>query len=468
MDQITKLEKWFEDELANREFILYLINDLNAQQIGFLLSSIEIENGKNLHKGIAQSKLLLDKARRKLVYKKIRPPFDFLNAINIEEMSKEVLINLLQEKKCNDNQIALTLFLQNYYNDALMYYYESFDRNLITDQSRDTDNKNLELEINRIKKENVNLLKKKEENEKELIRQHLEYERLVGDYKKKLKEKEEVINSYMNRNEVLKQDRNELQKQKTILEKLTRPEEKFSSEMKFMFKFDEKPIKEIVENFPSNAIDIRESLELTKDTLDQTIIAINNKLTYLMTERIFDSSTFLLQLAETVHHYEENINKFIEVLDIESMDEELTNVEVNERNIPNYEAYSIDNEVEYTLYEDFTHKRPHAFKVNNDYKIEVKTWKEMLTKTCELLIAVDTEKFDGFEYNPKMNGKRSKYFTSDKSLLWNPVKVGNVYIETAISANGIRNLIVKMLREYHFKIHEFKVYLRADYTDLHA
>lgn len=91
----------------------------------------------------------------------------------------------------------------------------------------------------------------------------------------------------------------------------------------------------------------------------------------------------------------------------------------------------------------------------------------MFTKTCELLIAVDEKRFDGFEYNPKMNGKRSKYFTSDESLLWKPVKLRNVYIETAISANDIRNLIVKMLQEYGFKIHEFKVYLRADYTDLH-
>ena len=44
---------------------------------------------------------------------------------------------------------------------------------------------------------------------------------------------------------------------------------------------------------------------------------------------------------------------------------------------------------------------------------------------------------------------------------------GKIFVETNISSNGIRNLISKLLKQYGFKTNEFKVYLRADYSELH-
>jgi hypothetical protein len=41
-----------------------------------------------------------------------------------------------------------------------------------------------------------------------------------------------------------------------------------------------------------------------------------------------------------------------------------------------------------------------------------------------------------------------------------------VYIETNMSGNGVRNLILKMLKAYGYKATDFKVYFRADYTEL--
>ena len=43
---------------------------------------------------------------------------------------------------------------------------------------------------------------------------------------------------------------------------------------------------------------------------------------------------------------------------------------------------------------------------------------------------------------------------------------GSIYVETNMSSNSIRNIIVKMLREYDIKVNDFKLYFRADYTNI--
>ncbi len=229
-------------------------------------------------------------------------------------------------------------------------------------------------------------------------------------------------------------------------------------------------IEKVVEKFPSNAIDISESLELLKDTLDETIIAINQELSQAMNVRDFKNSEESIALAKSLYGYEKQLDQLIEMLDVELIEDEIDldeATEIERIKIPNYGAYIVDTDVEHTLYEDFTHKRPHAFKINEDTIIEVQTWKDLFIRTCELLGTVDGLKFRDFENNPKMNGKRRKYFSTDASKLRKPYKVNDIYIETNINGNGIRNLIIKMLQQYGFKINDFKVFLRADYTDLH-
>jgi ribose 5-phosphate isomerase RpiB len=44
--------------------------------------------------------------------------------------------------------------------------------------------------------------------------------------------------------------------------------------------------------------------------------------------------------------------------------------------------------------------------------------------------------------------------------------LNKIYVETNQSANSLRNLIVKMLKEFNLKISDYKIYFRADYTEL--
>lgn len=221
----------------------------------------------------------------------------------------------------------------------------------------------------------------------------------------------------------------------------------------------------IKERFPKNAIDICESLELLLETIESTMENINHEITLAYSQRKFSEIRNFTEIAEDINVIEGKIEEVVEYLAVENNDD----IDREENILPDYSAYLVDTNVEYTLYENFTHKRPFGFRINDEPVIEVRTWKEMLLKTCELLIAVDEDKFLKFEKDPIMNGKKRKYFSKNKGDLRKPKLVGNkIYVETNISSNGIRNLLLKLLKKYGYKTNEFKVYLRADYTELHT
>lgn len=225
---------------------------------------------------------------------------------------------------------------------------------------------------------------------------------------------------------------------------------------------------EIRELFPNKAIDIFESIELLQTILNDTIIEISNKASKKVIERKFEEYNKLGEMAETLSRYDEQMDLMLSFLEIETNQDYETNNEIEEKKgLPNYEDYVVDNKVEHTLYENFTHIRPYGFKINDDKIIEAKSWQEVLIKTSELLFAIDERKFFSFEQNKSMNGKKNKYFSKDKSNLRKPGSInGELYIELNQSSNSIRNLIVKMLKEYGFKVGDYKVYYRADYTNL--
>lgn len=233
-------------------------------------------------------------------------------------------------------------------------------------------------------------------------------------------------------------------------------------------------IKEIIdfikERFPHKAIDISECMELLKETIGDTMDKIMQEIQILHNKRDLENAQKLLDMNKIINKYEKKIVEFIELLEVDEeniIDEE--RIEVNDSPlIPDYSAYLVDYNIEHSLYENFTHKRPYGFRINEDTLIEVKTWKDLLIKTCEILFAIDEKKFMSFEHNQLMNGKKCKNFSTDPNLIRKPELIGNkIYIETNISGNGVRNLLLKMLKEYGFKASEFKIYLRADYTELH-
>lgn len=229
----------------------------------------------------------------------------------------------------------------------------------------------------------------------------------------------------------------------------------------------------IKNEFPEKAIDLSESLTLLRETINDLMEAMSNKMSMAFSKRDFQCSEKYYQLGKAINEYESKIDEIIDMLEFENedtvMEENDGDEETEKRNIPDYSQYLVDSNVEHTLYENFTHIRPYGFRINNGELNEVRTWQEMLLKTCETLIKMDSQKFLGFENSKSMNGKKNKYFSMNPDDMRKPVMVaGKVYVETNMSGNAIRNLILKMLKEYGFKASDYKVYFRADYTDINT
>ena len=226
-------------------------------------------------------------------------------------------------------------------------------------------------------------------------------------------------------------------------------------------------LKNIKNEFPDKAIDIIEGLELLRMVIDDTVETIGEKVNESFSEKQYDKLPYYSKLAEEMEAYEIKLKEVIDILDIEDLGLEDKKEEYEEKEIPDYDKYTIDKNIEYSLYENFTHKRPYAFKLLDDRIIRVKTWQEMLIKVCERLIEVDEKKIIGFEELEHMNGKKKKYFSSKSKGMRNPKRVANkIYVETNQSANSIRNLLIKILKEYGLKTGDLKIYLRADYTEI--
>lgn len=224
----------------------------------------------------------------------------------------------------------------------------------------------------------------------------------------------------------------------------------------------------IKNDFPEQAIDLSECFDLVLETLDTTVERIQNKIASALDSRDFDRAKRLMGLAEEINSFESEIVKIKQNLDPEDLQHFQDLKNDDSKIIPNYEEYYVDTNVPHSLYENLSHKRPFAFEVEGN-RVEVRTWIDVLLATCDILLSKDPDKFTLFQGDPKMNGKKAKYFSKDSDVLRKPVKIDKceLYVETNMSANSIRNLIVKMLQKYGIKTSDFVLYLRADYTDLH-
>lgn len=221
--------------------------------------------------------------------------------------------------------------------------------------------------------------------------------------------------------------------------------------------------------FPENAVEISESLELLRDTMEKTRQDIKKLLDLLYDQGHHEEMIAHIKLAAAISEYINKIQELEIVLDLEEQPPLETDDDGDERiGLPDYGAYVVDSEIIHTLQENFTYTRPAAFQLR-EKRIETHTWQEMLVKTCGVLIMLDEKQFMNFENDPAMQGRKNKIFSSNPDDIRQPFKIENspLYVETNMSANAIRNVIVKMLRKYGIKLSEYNIFLRADYSGLH-
>jgi hypothetical protein len=219
--------------------------------------------------------------------------------------------------------------------------------------------------------------------------------------------------------------------------------------------------------YPKQAREIRECLALLLDTIDSTMAEIQESSTDAFHQRDFEKFKEITELANGISRMENEIKQYIDIIEpIDDDDDQLK----DEKTIPEYNNYLVDMNTPHTLYEDFTHKRPAAFMLESQQRINVRTWKDILLLTCTELVERDKIVFESFIDDPTMHGTKMRYFEKTDVGMSNPEKITgtDVFVETNMDANNIRYLIVKMLRKYGIRINDFTVYFRADLTALYG
>jgi len=225
-------------------------------------------------------------------------------------------------------------------------------------------------------------------------------------------------------------------------------------------------------HFPGQLSEIGVALDLLICSLNNAGEAITARGNELSNSKEFAEAIEFLKRANELDDLSEQMQSLIDAhqlndIAVVSEDEKL---EVIENSYPNYERYEVDTAIAHTLYDDFIHKRPYAFMLKNK-KVCVTEWTKVLVETCNQLNEIDKSLIKEFPDEPKLNGRKSKYFTFESpELMRAPKKLNDLglYVETHFSANDIRNLIIKMLNYYNISLSEYRIYLRADYNILHS
>lgn len=227
-------------------------------------------------------------------------------------------------------------------------------------------------------------------------------------------------------------------------------------------------------DYPKIAVNISEAFALVSLELDDLYDLIKDEIAELLNKEKMDLSADRIEFSKSILGFRGQADALSEAL-IDSIEEEALKEDFEgaekANSIINYEDYLVDYTVEYDLFYDYTHKRPHAF-ILNGVKHEATTMRDILITTCKILAKENYKIIEKFVDDPRMKGRKISYF--GKKLIKEKGTVRNalipntdIYVWTNQSANSIRNLLRKILRRYDYALEDFKIFLRADYSEAH-
>ena len=234
----------------------------------------------------------------------------------------------------------------------------------------------------------------------------------------------------------------------------------------------EKLISFLKTEFPKDAIEIQECIDLLNQCIGGSVERLKSAFNTAFDKRDYEKMNNLQELLQSVDQIQGKLEEYSDLLQLdEEIEEDIIQIEECEdesKEHPDYDSLRVDQNIPYTLYDDYTHKRPAAFAIFG-VRQNAKDWREVLIRTCEILAEKDIVKFNTFVNDKTMQGRKVQYFSKDPKGIREPRKVKGteVYVMTNMSANSIRNVIERMLRKYSIKINDYKLYLKADYTSLH-
>lgn len=125
---------------------------------------------------------------------------------------------------------------------------------------------------------------------------------------------------------------------------------------------------------------------------------------------------------------------------------------------------ALNREEPHSLAEDFTYKRPHGFILAGQAATGITTWQRMYELVCRQLIARDLNRFQGLCDDPHFISNRGHHtVTREPNTLRKALEVGHgLFVESNLSANGVRDLIRRFLAAFEISSDEMQVFLRED------
>lgn len=229
-------------------------------------------------------------------------------------------------------------------------------------------------------------------------------------------------------------------------------------------------------NYSSDAKDLSEALDLVSLALDGLYDNSTNKINDLMAKRKMSEAKDLMDFPEIVLNIQGQIDEYSSLLSEEDEQDEIineatTDEETEKRDLPNYEEYQVDAAIPHSIDEDFTHTKACGFSINGNY-YDANNMRDVLIQTCGIFADTDLNKMESFLKDPTMKGRKVSYFgtkqvVEDFTVKNEAIPGTDIFVWVNLSCNHIRNIIRKMLKKYGYKRDDFKIYLRADYSDLH-
>lgn len=116
------------------------------------------------------------------------------------------------------------------------------------------------------------------------------------------------------------------------------------------------------------------------------------------------------------------------------------------------------------LDENFTYKRPHGFVLDGRGTTGITTWQRLYELVCQQLFVRDEGRFRSLQNHSEFVSNRGHHtVTGDRTTLRKPLRVGgDLYIEANLSANGIRDVISRLLKVFEIPAERMQIFLRQD------
>ena len=124
----------------------------------------------------------------------------------------------------------------------------------------------------------------------------------------------------------------------------------------------------------------------------------------------------------------------------------------------------LNREEPHSIDEDFTYKRPHGFIVAGQATSGITTWQRLYELACRQLYQRDSTRFVSLVDDSEFISNRGHHsVTHDSDSLRKALEVGDgLYVECNLSANGIRDMLRRLLVAFEIELSQLRLFLRQD------